>query len=45
MKADKQRNVITRETIIKTIGGTEENIKDGSSIKDVLPFLRSVSYI
>ena len=38
MRADKKRNVINRATILQTIGKTEENIKDGLSIEDVLPF-------
>ena len=35
---DKKRNVITREIILETIGKTEENVKQGLSIDDVLPF-------
>jgi hypothetical protein len=38
LKTDKKRNVITRANILKTIGKTEENVKDGLSIQDVLPF-------
>ena len=38
LKADKKRNVINRASILKTIGKTEENVKEGLSIEDVLPF-------
>ena len=38
MRPDKKRNVINRETILKTIGKTEENVKNGLSIQDVMPF-------
>ena len=38
LSATKQRNVITRETLLKTIGKTEEAVKQGLSIEDVLPF-------
>ena len=38
MRADKKRNVVNRVTILKTIGKTEETIKNGLSIEDVLPF-------
>ena len=33
LKTDKKRNVITRANILKTIGKTEENVKDGLSIQ------------
>ena len=38
LRTDKSRNVITREAILKTIGKTEENVKEGISIQDVVPF-------
>ena len=38
LNPDKKRNVITREIILETIGKTEENVKEGLSIDDVLPF-------
>ena len=38
LKADGKRNAITRESILKTIGKTEQNVKDGVSIEDVFPF-------
>jgi hypothetical protein len=38
LSPDKKRNVITREIILDTIGKTEENVKEGLSIDDVLPF-------
>ena len=37
-RTDKTRNVITRANILQTIRKTEENVKEGISIKDVLPF-------
>ena len=40
LKTDKKRNVITRASILKTIGKTEGNVKDGLSIQDVLPFFK-----
>ena len=36
MRTDKNRNVITRASILATIGKTEENVKEGLSIEDVL---------
>ena len=38
LRTDKSRNVITRESILKTIGKTEDNVKEGLSIRDVVPF-------
>ena len=38
LSATKQRNVITREVLLQTIGKTEEAVKQGLSIEDVLPF-------
>jgi len=38
LRSDKKRNVITRASILKTIGKTEESVKEGLSIEDVLPF-------
>ena len=38
LKADGKRNAITRESILKTICKTEQNVKDGLSIEGVLPF-------
>ncbi|MFM7985184.1 MAG: hypothetical protein ACKPKO_38290, partial [Candidatus Fonsibacter sp.] len=37
LRSDKQKNVITRETILEVLGKTEENIKKGLTIKEVLP--------
>ena len=34
----KQRNVITRASLLETIGKTEEEVKQGLSIEDVMPF-------
>ena len=36
-----QRYVITREKILDTIGRTEENIQDGLTIDDILPFFQT----
>ena len=38
LRTEKKRNLITRETILEVLGRTEEDIKDGLSIKEVLPF-------
>jgi len=38
LRSDKSRNVITRASILQTLGKTEQNVKDGLSIQDVLPF-------
>ena len=38
LRTDKTRNVITRVSILRTIGKTEQNVKEGLSIKDVMPF-------
>ena len=43
LNPDKKRNVINREIILETIGKTEENVKEGLSIDDVLPFSRSIA--
>ena len=37
LRSDKKRNVINRAVILKTIGKTEENVKEGLSVEDVLP--------
>ena len=38
-----QRYVITREKILDTIGRTEENIQDGLTIDDILPFFKNIN--
>ena len=38
LRTDKKRNVITRASILATIGKTEENVREGLSIEDVKPF-------
>ena len=38
LSQDKKRNVITRQIILDTIGKTEDTIKDGISLQDMLPF-------
>jgi hypothetical protein len=38
LSATKQRNVIARTILLQTIGKTEEGVKQGLSIEDVLPF-------
>jgi len=37
-----KRNVITRESILQIINKTEDNLKDGLSIEDVLPFFKKM---
>ena len=39
-KADRKRSVITRASILKTIGKTEDNVNEGLSFQDVLPFFK-----
>ena len=36
----KKRNPITRQTILDIIGKTEENVKEGISIDEILPFFK-----
>ena len=43
LRSDKKRNVINRAVILKTINKTEENVKEGLSVEDVLLFLRSTA--
>ena len=38
MRPDKKNNLITRETVLEVLGKTEENTKEGLTIKEVLPF-------
>ena len=38
-----KRNVITRESILQIINISEDNIKDGLSIEDMLPFFKKYS--
>jgi hypothetical protein len=38
LSTNKKRNVITRETILKDLRKTEEDVKEGLSIEDVRPF-------
>jgi hypothetical protein len=38
LSPDKKRNVITRDIILETLGRTEDNIKEGLSISEILPF-------
>ena len=38
LRSDKRKNLITRETILEVLGRTEANIKEGLTIKEVLPF-------
>ena len=40
LRPDKTQNLITRETILKLLGRTEEDIKDGLTIEEVLPFFQ-----
>ena len=38
LRPDKKKNMITRETILQVLGRTEEDIKIGLTVDDVLPF-------
>jgi hypothetical protein len=38
--SDRKRKQVTREIILQDIGKTEENIKDGVSVKDIIPFFK-----
>ncbi|MFM7984641.1 MAG: hypothetical protein ACKPKO_35490, partial [Candidatus Fonsibacter sp.] len=38
LRSDNKTNLITTETILEVLGKTEENIKEGLTIKEVLPF-------
>ena len=38
LRSDKSKNMITRKDILKIIGKTEENIQDGVTIQDMMPF-------
>ena len=38
LRTDKKRSMITRETILQVLDRTEDNIKHGLTINDVLPF-------
>ena len=40
LRQDKQRNKVTRETILRVIGQTEESIKQGLTIGEILPFFK-----
>ncbi|MFM7986280.1 MAG: hypothetical protein ACKPKO_43905, partial [Candidatus Fonsibacter sp.] len=44
LRSDKQQNLITRETILEVLGRTEENIMEGLTIKEVLPFFSKTKY-
>ena len=39
-----QHKKITRETILELINKTEDNIKDGISVTEVLPFFKNTEY-
>ena len=38
LSPDKKRNLINRDTILDVLGRTEDNLKDGLRIEDVVPF-------
>ena len=38
LRPDKKKNMITRQTILEVLGRTEEDIKIGLTVDDVLPF-------
>ena len=39
-----KRQVVNREKILQIIGKTEETVKYGISVNDILPFLRNIIY-
>jgi hypothetical protein len=40
LRPEKTKNLITRATILEVLGRTEENIREGLSIEEVLPFFQ-----
>ena len=38
LRTDKKRNMITRATILEVLGRTEDNVRQGLTVDDVLPF-------
>ena len=42
LSTTKQRNVITRQKIQENINRTEENIKEGLTFEDVIPFFHKI---
>ena len=39
------REVFSRERLLKLIGVTEENVKDGCSLPNVIPFSKSLEFL
>ena len=40
LRTEMKKNLRTRETILKVLGRTEEDIRDGLTIKSVLPVFK-----
>ena len=40
-----RREVLSRDRLLKMIGKTEENVKDGCSLPDVIPFSISLEFL
>ena len=40
LRPEKKKNLITRQKILKVLGRTEEDIKEGLTVQEVLPFFR-----
>ena len=38
LRTDKKKDMVTRETILQVLDRTEDNIKQGLTIDDILPF-------
>ena len=43
LRSDKKKNLVTMETMCEVLGKTEEDIKEGLTIKEVLPSSKSTS--
>ena len=43
LRADKTKNIITMETALEVLNRTEENITDGLTIDEILPFFETYS--
>ena len=42
--SENKRKHVTREIILQDINKTEENIKDGVSVNDIIPFSKNIIY-
>ena len=44
LMSSKKREVVNRAKMLEVIGKTEETVKDGVSVEDVMPFLKSIAF-